>query len=51
MCHHHLGHPQEAKAYLNEVRSILPKDEKFINADQRTFLREAESLIEGKPRP
>ncbi len=51
MCHHHLGHPKEAKTCLNQARGILPKDEKAIEADQRAFLHEAESLIEGKPRP
>lgn len=51
MCHHHLGHPKEAKACLNQARGILPKDAQAINADRRAFLREAESLIEGKPRP
>ena len=51
MCHHHLGHPKEAKARLNEARDILPKNAEAIDADQRAFLREAESLIEGKPRP
>jgi len=51
MCHHHLGHPKEAKAYLNQARDILPKNAEAIDADQSAFLREAESLIEGKPHP
>jgi serine/threonine protein kinase/tetratricopeptide (TPR) repeat protein len=51
MCHHRLGHPKEANARLNQARGILPKNTEAINADQRAFLREAESLIEGKPRP
>jgi hypothetical protein len=49
MCHHHLGHPKEAQACLNEARGTLGKY--AMNADQRAFLREAESLLEGKSRP
>ena len=51
MCHHHLGHPKEATAYLNRAHGILGNNEKTIDARQLAFLREAESFIEGKPRP
>ncbi len=51
MCHHHLGDSREAKACLNEARGTWGKYGYAINDDQRPFLREAESLIEGKPRP
>ncbi len=51
MCHHRLGRPKEANACLNQARGILPKNAEAINLDQRPFLSEAESLIEGKPRP
>jgi hypothetical protein len=51
MCHHRMGNPKEANACLNQARGILPKDEKAIDAAHRAFLREAESLIERKPRP
>ncbi len=51
MCHHHLGHPQEARAWLEQARDMFPKDRQSINAGQVAFLREAESLIEGKTQP
>jgi WD40 repeat protein len=51
MCHHHLGHPTEAKACLDQARGILSHQGPDINGEQRGFLREAESLIMGKPRP
>jgi WD40 repeat protein len=51
MCHHHLGHPKEGKACLQLARGMLGNDEKAMNVDHKAFLNEAESLIEGKPRP
>jgi hypothetical protein len=46
MCHHHLGHPQQARACLGQARSELLKK---ADTDQCfALLREAEVLIEGK---
>jgi hypothetical protein len=49
MCHHHLGHPKEARACLQQARGILAKNGN--DAEPARFLHEAESLIEGEPRP
>ena len=49
MCHHHLGQPKEAEAYLRRTRDLLGKAGGSV--EQRALLREAETLIEGKARP
>ncbi len=51
MCHHHLGHAKEATALLRQARGLLGTNEAALLADHRALLREAQSLIEGKPRP
>jgi serine/threonine protein kinase/WD40 repeat protein len=50
MCHHHLANSKEARVCLEQAQGLLAAYQ-VKNADQQTFLREAESLIEGKARP
>jgi hypothetical protein len=56
ICHHHLGHPKEALACLQQARGIIAKignsaDAVQFLADAVQFLHEAEALIGGKLRP
>jgi hypothetical protein len=51
MCHHHLGQPKEAAAYLRIVHERWPKVDPERYPELHTLLGEAETLIEGKPRP
>ncbi len=47
MCLHHLKRPKEAGACLDFVHKLVVP----LGDDQRAFVREAETLIEGKARP
>ncbi len=47
MCHHHLEQPKEAQACLRQVHEL----EAASGPEGEAFVREAEALIEGKPRP
>jgi WD40 repeat protein len=51
MCHHHLGQPKEAAACLRIVHERWPKVDPETNPELHALLGEAETLIEGKPRP
>jgi tetratricopeptide (TPR) repeat protein len=49
MCHHQLGHREEAQVYLKRLRESIKEytNRRYRGMAQR-FLREAEELIEGK---
>ncbi len=51
MCHHHLGQPKEAAACLRIVHEQWPKVNPESYPELHVLLAEAETLIEGKPRP
>jgi hypothetical protein len=49
MCHHRLGHREEALAGLRRLRERVKQPDQAKDAGNQAFLREAEALIEGKP--
>jgi len=46
MCHHQLGHKQEALAYLRRLRERVKQPDQSKNRDNPEFLREAQGLID-----
>jgi serine/threonine protein kinase len=50
MCHHHLGHLQEARACLQQLRRMHPMDV-YNDPDQRAIFQETQTLIEGMTQP
>jgi WD40 repeat protein len=49
MAHQKLGHHDEAKKFLSRLREALADPKRRADAESQAFLREAETLIEGKP--
>lgn len=47
MCHHQLGHKEEALAYLLRLRERVKQTDQLKNRENPEFLREAEGLIDG----
>lgn len=47
MCHHQLGHKEEALAYLRRLRERVKQPDQSKNRANPEFLREAEALIDG----
>jgi WD40 repeat protein/serine/threonine protein kinase len=51
MAHSKLGNQDEAKKFLGRLRAALSEPKRKGDAKSQAFLREAETLIEGKPAP
>jgi hypothetical protein len=49
MCHHQLGHREEARVYLKRSQESIKEDmHPGLRSQAQPILREAEALIEGK---
>ena len=48
MAHHRLGHPAEARAGLDDLRSRMKDPEATKDPESQAFLREAEALIDDR---
>ena len=49
LAHHHLGHKEQARATLAQLREVMKQPRWEKDAEARGFLREAEEVIDGKP--
>ena len=48
LAHHHLGHKEQARATLAQLREVMKQPRWEKDAEAAGFLREAQELIEGK---
>jgi WD40 repeat protein len=51
MAHHRLGHKDQAQALVVQLRRMLEQARWAKSTEARSFLREAETLVAGKPQP
>jgi hypothetical protein len=53
MTHHRLGHPEQARSWLDKLRAFRPNSMFYwiFAAESRILLREAEALILGPTSP